>query len=69
MNIRNVGKLFRWPFRLVQPQRIHSGEMPLECNECEKTFWRSSHIVQHQKIHLGETPVSALSVEKPSATA
>ena len=40
--------------RLTRSQSIHSGERPLECNKCGKSFRLSSSLKVYQKIHTGE---------------
>lgn len=36
--------------------RLHSGERPYCCNECNATFVQSSHLNIHKRTHTGEKP-------------
>ncbi|XP_026580177.1 zinc finger protein 79-like [Pseudonaja textilis] len=36
---------------LVQHQRIHTGDKPFKCPDCERSFSQNSTLVQHQRTH------------------
>ncbi|XP_046453052.1 transcription factor IIIA-like isoform X2 [Daphnia pulex] len=38
---------FGKPSRLVQHERIHSGERPFKCEQCEQSYTRSFHLKRH----------------------
>ena len=38
--------------------RIHTGEKPHPCKECNQTFSRSGHLNSHMRTHTGEKPHS-----------
>ena len=39
---------------LITHKQIHSGENPLQCDNCEKAFTTSSYLTIHKQSHFEE---------------
>ncbi|MBZ3884314.1 Zinc finger protein 470 [Sciurus carolinensis] len=49
---------------LIQQQKIHTGEKPYQCKECDKTFCEGAYLTQHQRTLTGEKPFKCTTCNK-----
>lgn len=61
-NCISCGKLFQWYSHWKAHERIHTGERPYKCDECDKAFTRSDGLQCHKLTHVPRECSSTLSL-------
>ena len=64
LNTANVTRLSRKNSSLINHSRIHTVEIPFQCNQCVKAFSRNSIFTNHMRIHTGERPYQCSHCDK-----
>ncbi|KAI1707087.1 zinc-finger double domain-containing protein [Ditylenchus destructor] len=50
------GKLLRYPSKIEEHRRSHTGEKPFPCLHCDKRFTQKGALRCHERLHTGEKP-------------
>ncbi|KAK1874750.1 Zinc finger protein ZFMSA12A [Dissostichus eleginoides] len=47
----HCGKCFIYRYKVLEHQRLHTGENPYKCSQCGKSFRRSCDMSSHRRTH------------------
>ena len=54
-DVDGCGKTYVKQARLLEHQRVHTGERPFVCEHCGASYMRSTHLAAHMRTHMDES--------------
>ena len=60
----NVIRVFSIRDSLIRQQRVHTGEKPFPCEQCEEIYSERATLINYQRVHTGKNPFTCNQCDK-----